>query len=100
MAHKRMKPADRKREILDAALSVAGELGFSKFRLVDVAERAQCSTGLVMLYWPTMTKLRRAVMRAAIKREILNVIAVGIALEDSSCRDIPADLRERALRTL
>ena len=97
---KRMKPADRKASILDAALHVAEHMGYNKFRLVDVAARAECSTGLVMSYWPTMAQVRRDVMRAAVKHERLGIIAVGIALGDPRCGKLPHDLRARALGTL
>lgn len=97
---KRMKPADRKASILEAALYVAEEMGYTKFRLVDVAARAECSTGLVMSYWPTMARVRRDVMRAAVKRELLHIIAVGIALGEPSCGKLSHDLRARALGTL
>lgn len=97
---KRMKPADREASILEAALHAAEHLGYNNFRLVDVAAKAECSTGLVMSYWSTMAQLRRSVMRAAIKREVLRIVAVGIALNDPNCRKVSDDLRTRAVGTL
>lgn len=97
---KRMAPADRKASILDAALTAAKKHGYNNFRLTHVAEIAECSTALVMIYYKTMTQVRRDVMRAAIRGEVLPVIAVGIALKDPQCRKITPELRARALETV
>lgn len=100
MTYRRMKPADRKACILTAAITEARRLGYNKFRLVDVAKAAACSTASVMHYWTTMEQVRRDVMRAAIKDEILEIVAVGIALDDPRCRKLSIDLRERAKASL
>lgn len=97
---KRMAPADRKASILDAALAAARKHGYNDFRLVHVAELAECSTGLVMSYYKTMAQVRRDVMRAAIRDELLPIIATGIVLKDPYCRKITPELRARALATI
>lgn len=100
MMQKRMKPKDRKAEILTAAVVAAQALGFTRFRLVDVAAQANCSTALVILYWSTMEQIRRAVMREAIRTEALPVLAVGIAIDDPRCRKLPTELAQRAIASL
>lgn len=100
MTYCRMKPADRKDIILAAAIQEAGRLGFNNFRLVDVAERAECSTASVMRYWKTMEQLRRAVMGAAIKDKVLRIVGVGVAIGHPRCKNLPADLRRTALESL
>lgn len=97
---KRMAPADRKASILDAAYTAAKKLGYNNFRLTHVAEAAECSTALVMIYYKTMAQVRRDVMRAAIRDEHLPIIAVGIALKDPYCRKISPELRARAIATV
>lgn len=97
---KRMAPADRKASILDAAMVVASRLGYSKFRLVDVAKQADCTHSLVLSYYGTMEQVRRDVMRRAIREETLPIIAAGLAAGDRQCRKITPELRERALQTL
>lgn len=97
---KRMLPADRKASILEAALSAATKHGYTGFRLVDVAAHAGCSTGSVMAYYKTMAQVKRDVMRAAISRKVLPIIATGIAVKDPYCRKIAPELRARALATL
>lgn len=100
MMQKRMKPKDRKAEILSAAVAAAQALGFTRFRLVDVAAKANCSTALVIIYWSTMEQIRRAVMREAIRIEALPILAVGIAIDDPRCRKMSHDLAQRAIASL
>jgi len=105
MSYNRMKPADRKAQILEAAITVAVAKGFNNFRLVDIAEQAKCSTGSVIRYWATMVQVRRDVMRAAIKgaeqdSALLRIVATGVALGDARCRKLSPELRARAVATL
>lgn len=95
-----MQPVDRKESILNAAIKAAETKGYTNFRLVDVAAIAQCSTALVMVHYKTMPQVRRDVMRAAIAREMLSIIATGLATKDPYCRKITDDLRNRAAATL
>ena len=89
---------DRKSEILDAALSLAASRGLAAVTGPKVAEAAGVSRPLVANYWGTMTQLRRAVMRAAVKRECLPVLAEMIATRASV--KVPDVLRDRALESL
>ncbi len=97
---KRMLPADRKASILEAALSAALKHGYTGFRLMHVAEHAGCSHGSVLVYYTTMAQVKRDVMRAAISRSLLPIIATGIAIKDPYCKRITPELRARALATL
>lgn len=97
MSEKYMKGPDRRASILSAAVEAAKVHGFNNFRLVHVAERANCSTGLVMLHYKTMDQIRRDVMRAAIREKLLPIIAVGIVLKHPQCRRITEELRDEAL---
>lgn len=97
---RRMIPADRKAAILDAAVTVAEKNGFANLRMAHIAERAECSNALIVNYFKTMTQMRRAVMREAIKREILCIIANGVAMGDPSAAKVDHDLKVKALATL
>lgn len=96
----RMKPADRKAEILEAALVAARKCGFSKFRQIDIAAEANVSYGLVSTYFKTMTQMRRAVMRAAINRKDLAILAQGLGCGDPDARKAPAELKAKAAKLL
>lgn len=75
----RMKPEARRDQILSVALRIAVEQGYDNVTRERIAASAGISTGLVNHAFSTMTKLRRAVMRAAIQREILPIVAKGLS---------------------
>lgn len=84
MAKKRIRetPAVRKEMILSQALVMAEKYGYSTITREIVADSAGVSCGLVNKYFVTMAQLRRAVLKAAIEREILPIIAQGVTLRD------------------
>ena len=101
MTKKRLRPADRKQEILNAAIKVAGRPGgWGKLTRDAVAKEAACSEGLVSKYFGTMIAFRRSIMRAAIGTENLAVIAQGLAAGDASAKKADPELKARALNTL
>nr|WP_297388215.1 helix-turn-helix domain-containing protein [uncultured Roseateles sp.] len=93
----RLPPKDRKAAILDAALLVAADKGYARMTRDDVAGAAGVSPALVSTYFTTMAQLRRDVMRAAVKREVLPVLAQGLVARDSQALKASDDLRARAL---
>lgn len=95
-----MEKDARKASVLEAAIIVAEKIGFANMRTKDIAEQAQCGHGTVTLYWHTMGQLRRGVMRAAIQRKRLKIIAVGLAIGDKDAKKAPEDLKKAALATL
>lgn len=98
---KRLQPADRKQEILNAAIKVAGRPGgWSKLTRDAVAKEAGCAEGLVSKYFGTMITFRRSIMRAAIGAENLAVVAQGLAAGDASAKKADPELKARALSTL
>ena len=96
----RMTPIDRKAAILEAAIVAASRYGFSNMRLHHVAGCAECSTALVIIHYDTMQWLRHLVMRAAIKRRHLTIIANGIVNGDTTALGASAKLRKEALASL
>lgn len=96
----RMTPKDRKAEILDAAFRSAKAVGFANLRQADIAALAKCAHGTVSLRWGTMGKLKTAVMSKAVADEHLPIVAAGLALGHPTARKAPADLKDKALKTL
>jgi len=96
----KLKPADRKKQILDGALNVASLVGYQNVTRDAVATAAGVSTGLINLHFSTMAQLKRDIMRAAVKREVLSVIAQGLAAHDAHARKASEDLKRRALASL
>ena len=90
---KREEPAIRKQQILDAGIKMATKHGYQSITREDVASAADVSVGLVSKYFLTMANLKRAIMRAAIDREILSIVAQGVSLRDPLTRSISGTLR-------
>lgn len=97
----RLHPAERKQQILTAALTVAARPGgLSKLTRATVAAEAACSDAAVSQYFGTMAEFKRTIMRAAIKAEILPIIAQGVASGDKTVLKASPYLRGRAIATL
>lgn len=96
----KLDPKLRSKQILDAALHVAERDGLHKLTRAATAEHAAVSDALVSRYYPTMPQLKRAVIRAAIKREVLPVIAAALATGDKHAKAAPDNLKTAALATL
>lgn len=94
------KVASRNRQILEAAIALAGERGFRQFSRRDVADRARVADGSVNNAFGTMPALHDAVMAAAIERKLLDIIAGGLAMAHPMARAAPQDLKDSALARL
>lgn len=100
MTHQRKPPKERTAELLEAALEVAAESGYLQMTRQAIAERVGVTPALVTHRFSTMAELRRLVMRQAVKREVLAIIAQGLAVKDAHAMRAPADLKRKALLTL
>lgn len=94
---KRMAPADRREQILRAAVGMAKDTGFQKITRDGVAVRAGVAMGLVTRYFGTMGQLRRAVMRSAVKNGVIPVIAEGLAIGDPHAKKAGPELRAKVI---
>lgn len=99
MKHVRLAAQEREAQILAAALTVAARQGYPRFTLQQVADEAEVDKALPLHYFGTMAQLRRKVMRAAIRLEVLTIIAQGITMGDPHARKAPPELRTRALQS-
>jgi len=98
---RRLCPADRKQEILDAAIRVAAKPGgWANLTRDAVAKEANCAEGLPSKYFGTMGAFRRAIMRAAIQARNLAVVAQGLAAGDPNAQKAPPELKAAAVDTL
>lgn len=93
-----MKAKDRIEELTGHALAEAEQVGFLGMTRDGIAARACVSQALVTLKLGTMNELRRRVMRAAIAKRNMRVLAEGLAGKDKQAVRMPDDLkREVAL---
>lgn len=100
MQPKRLDPDARKAAILTAAVKLATEKHYQTITRDDVAQAAGVSAGLVTRYFFAMPELRRRVMEEAVRRELLPVIAQGLAHGCPVAAGAPAWLRAKALTAL
>lgn len=93
---KRLKPDARKAQILTAALALARESHYLKLTRDDIAKAVNLSGPAVQYHFQTVKKLRNEIMRAAVKRVDLVVIAQGLGAKEPHAERAPADLQQRA----
>ena len=100
MKSKRLDPADRKAQLLDIAMQEAEQRGFGQMTRDGIAARAGVAAGLITTRLGTMANLRRDIMRHAVKRGIISIVAEGLALRDPVAQRAPAELRDKAWASL
>lgn len=92
----RVSPDLRRENILNIAVDVAIDIGYHKLTREVVAETAGVSMGLVSKYFGTMPRLKRDVMRFAIKNKIPQIVAQGLAIQDKHAVKAPQELKNAA----
>ena len=99
---------ERKKQILDAAMSIALTEGYDKLRRDEVAERAGVATGQVNHVFNTMQQLRRAVLRLTVdklnhniskddRERYLLILAQGLSAGEQAAKNAPLEMKQEAL---
>lgn len=91
---------ERSQTILDAALAVAAEVGLGGMTRQAVADAAGVAPGLVSHYFHTMDNLEDRVIRAAIDRKVLAVLADALAKRHPTAKIASVHLQRQALSSL
>jgi AcrR family transcriptional regulator len=94
---KRAEPAARRRHILACAVELAAEGHYRDVTRDQIAARAGISPGLITRCFTTMPQLRRDIVRAAIRDEVLPVIAQAIAHGDKRAAKLSPEVKQKAL---
>lgn len=79
--------------LLDAALDAADASGWHSLTHASIAAAADCSPSLVKVRLGTIESIRRTVMRMAVKRRVLRVVAEGLLSGDRAARRADDELR-------
>lgn len=90
----RLDPTVRTDQLLDAALAVVARDGWAALTRDAVAAAAGVSPGLVSARLGTMDQLRRSVMRRAVTRRVVRVVAEGLARRDPHAARADQTLRD------
>ncbi len=88
----------RKQHILASAIIVAKNKSYNKMTREDVANEAGVSLSLITHRFNTMAQLRCDVMRYAIKNEIVEIIAQGLAYRDKRAIRISQELKHKVAK--
>lgn len=96
MTTERIPKAERTKQLLGVALRLAERDGWSNLTRDGIATEAGCHNATVTFTLGTMTELRRSVMRHAIERRSLRVLAEGLSRNDPTARKAPQDLKQEA----
>lgn len=91
-----MNAADRTNQLLDAALIVAVASGWQTLTRERIAVAAGVAPSLVTVRLGSAEAIRRAVMRQAIHRRVLAVVAEGLARRHASALRAPQDVKDAA----
>ena len=96
----RRLPADRREELLKAALKLATKHGYRNVTRAMVAEACSVAESLIPYYFGTMTQFHRTLMRHAIHEGNATVVAQGLADGNTYARKAPDALRKAAVAEL
>jgi AcrR family transcriptional regulator len=96
----RKDPTERKQELLEVAIHLAKETGYSHITRNEIARRAGVAYGLVTSYFKTIDNLKKMVVKEAIKQEIVQIIAEALARKEPLTRRLTPALREKVIRYL
>jgi len=95
-----MKAKDRKKQLLISAVQACEKYGYHNFNRDHIAEFSGASATLITVYFPTVTQLKRAIVRYSIKNEVLPVIAQALAVGDKQALKCNDELKIKALQTI
>ena len=94
--HTKEEVSKNKTAMIEAALTRAECVGFANLTRVEIADACGVSPALVSLRFGTLASMKRDVIRAAIRKESLPVIAYLMAVKDPACKKITPELKARA----
>lgn len=97
---KRVIPALRRKHVLDVAIELAKTKGYNTLTRDEVATGANVSPGLVSHYFRSIEQLRIVVLKTAVRKEVLEIVAQGLVHEDPIAIQAPKELKYKAVAHL
>lgn len=94
---KRLKPEARKEQIITAALSLAENSHYLTVTRSEIAKALGVSGPAVQYHVKSMKHLRGELVKAAIKRKVLAVVAQAILLGNEEVQAAPEALKLEAM---
>lgn len=96
----RLKAKVRKEQLLNSAVILSHQKGFTNVTRQDIARHAEVSEGLVSMHWGTMEQMRRSLVRHAVIVEDLQIIAQGLAARHPAALKASDQLKQKAAKAL
>lgn len=90
----------RREMVLTAAIEMSLRVGYRHLIRDDVAKEAGISGGLINKYFGTIENLRKEVLRTAIQKEILEIVAQGLGMRDPEVMKVSDDIKQKAFHFL
>jgi AcrR family transcriptional regulator len=94
------KIKNKREMILYAAVNLALQHGYCRITRDDIAEAAGVSSGLVNHYFETIDKIRKEIIKTAIDKNIVELVAQGLGMRDREVLKAPPHVRQSALNFL
>ena len=91
-----MKANERDEQLLAAAARIACDVGYMQITREAVAEAAGVSPAVISHRFGTMVNFKRDLMRYAIRKQVLPIVAQGLAVGDRFARRAPYHVQQNA----
>jgi AcrR family transcriptional regulator len=89
-----------KQHILDVAVTLSLRAGYHNLTRKAIADAAEVATGTVSYHFGAMEKLQNAVMREAVQKRYLLIVAQGLTNANWYAQHAPEELRKAAAKFL
>lgn len=96
----RMHPLARKEQILNTAIDVAIEYGLRQLTRRAIANKMQCASALINHYFDNIENLRQIVLRTAIEKEIIPILAENYIGWGKETSELPPQLKQKVIKYL
>jgi len=94
------KILDKETRIINAAVELARVHGYDWITRNAVADKSGISAGSIHNSFGTIADVKRAVLKHAVKHEVLEIVAQGLAAGHPITAAAPDDLKRRALASV
>jgi AcrR family transcriptional regulator len=100
MTRLRLDSNDRKARILEVALKLAEKEGYQNIRRNKIAELAGVCYTLINWHFKSISNLKNTVMKEAVERQILPIIAQGLLLKNPEAMNAPEDVKQKVINQI
>lgn len=90
----------KKNAIIEAAIMLAQQYNYREISRADIANVARVAESLVSFHFGDMDEVRNMIIRQAVDRRILSIVAQGLLDRHSIAMGAPAELKRSALDVL